>query len=85
MPQNLTKTINNLPVHVGVAQLKEICFVTILPLFLQWSENAELSLDDIHLRDTKWAGIVPIPGLLDVNAIAKQFFPLQGKGEHKTL
>ena len=65
--------------HIGKEQLKLICYLMILPLFLKWSNNATLSIEDVRLRTTNWVELVPLPGVQDVNAIARQFFVPKGK------
>src|SRR5262249_21763028 len=56
-----------------------LCYLMLLPLFLKWSNNATLTIDDVRLRTTQWVELVPIDGVQDVNAIARQFFVAKGK------
>jgi len=69
------------PVHIGATQLKQVCFVTLLPLFIKWSKEAELTIDQVRLRQKDWLELVPMKDVEDVNVIAKKFFVQRGKNK----
>ena len=78
-PQNISETVGNIPVYIGVEKLKKIAYFTILPLFTKWSNDAELSLCDLKLRLKDWVEIIPMgSGDEDVNAISKHFMVRKG-------
>jgi hypothetical protein len=81
--QNVSETINNVPVHIGAVQLKMICFLTILPVFLEWAKGttAMLEIGEVVLRQKDWVEIVPLKGVEDVDVIAKPFFVARGKNK----
>ena len=80
--QNISETISNVPVHIGVQSLKAIAFLTAHPLFLKWSKDAfHISVDDVRLRSKDWVEMVAIPGVPDVDAIAQKFFVAKGKSK----
>jgi hypothetical protein len=81
--KNISETINNVPVHVGAVQLKTICYLTILPVFLKWSKgtSATLDIDEVILRQKDWVEIVLVKGVEDVDVIAKPFFIPRGKNK----
>ena len=64
-----------MPAHVGAETLKKICFVTLRPLFLEWSRGYALELGDVTLRLKKnWLELVPATQGHDVDAIWNEFF-----------
>ena len=77
--KNVSETQGNIPVHIGVRQLKTIAFYTILPAFLKWSNNYPLTFEDIRMRDKKWVEFVPAEP--DINAIAKDFYMFKTSGK----
>ena len=79
--QNILETINNIPIHIGVKDLKDICFLTLLPIFIMWSKGAELTVNETKLCMKDWVELRPLPGGLDVDAIAAKFFVAQGKSK----
>ena len=81
-PQNISETISDIPVYIGVQELKSITYFTLLPLFKQWSKNDTLSLEDLRLRFKNWVELVPLgTGDEDVNAISSKFFSPKGKSK----
>jgi hypothetical protein len=76
------ETINNVPVHIGVQDLKKIAFLTLHPPFLKWSKEAHLSIDELHFHNKDWVELVPLPGTPDVDAIAAKFFLAKGKARN---
>lgn len=55
--KDITEMISNIPLHIGVSHLKAIAYFTIFPLFLKWSNDYSLSIDDIklHIRKSTFA------------------------------
>jgi len=49
MSQNILETVNNVPIHIGVQDLKMITFLILCPLFLKWSKDYFISIDEVHL------------------------------------
>jgi hypothetical protein len=68
-------------VHIGVHDLKQVTFVTLYPMFLKWSRNIVVSIDDLRLRNKDWVEMVSMSGVPDVDAIAAKFFVLKGKSK----
>jgi hypothetical protein len=80
--KDITETISNIPLHIRVSNLKAIAHFTILPLFLKWSNNYPLSIDDVKLRNKNWVEMLPKgPGEEDVDAIESEFFTFKGKAK----
>ena len=76
------ETISNIPLRIGVSHLKAIAYFTILPLFLKWSNDYPLSIDDVKLRSKNWVEMLPKgPGDQDVDAIENEFFTIKGKAK----
>ena len=72
--------VSNIPVNIGVQQLKLVAYYTLLPLFVKWSKNAELALEDVRLHFKDWVELMPSgSGSQDVGAIASKFFIPKGK------
>ena len=44
--QNLSETVSNIPVYIGVQELKRIAYFT-LPPFMKWSRDYTLSIEDL--------------------------------------
>jgi hypothetical protein len=80
--KDITETITNIPLSIGVGHLKAITYFTILPLFLKWSHDYPLSISDVKLRSKNWVELLPKgSGDEDVNAIGDEFFSLKGKAK----
>jgi hypothetical protein len=80
--KDITETITNIPLRIGVANLKVVTYFTILPLFLKWSHDYPLSINDVKLRSKNWVELLPKGfGDEDVNAIENEFFTLKGKAK----
>ena len=78
--KDITETISNIPLCIGVRNLKNIAYFTILPLFLKWARDYPLSIDDVKLRSKNWVEMLPKGDELeDVNAIESEFFTVKGK------
>ena len=54
----MIETQGNIFVHIGVNDLKTLCFYTILPSFAKWSMGYHLEIEDVKLRDKKWVEFV---------------------------
>jgi hypothetical protein len=71
-------------VHIGVRELKNIAYLTLLPPFLIWSKDDILAMEDLRLRFKDWVELIPLGhGDEDVGAISSKFF--QPKGRSKTI
>jgi hypothetical protein len=82
--QNISETIFNIPVHIGVQELKNIAYLTLLPPFLIWSKDDILAIKDLCLRFKDWVELIPLEhGHEDVGTISSKFF--QPKGRLKTI
>ena len=80
--KDISETISNIPLNIGVSHLKAVVYFTILPLFLKWSHDYPLSIDDVKLRNKNWVELLPKGlGNEDVNAIESEFFTFKGKGK----
>jgi hypothetical protein len=84
MVQNISETVSNIPLHIGVKDLKAIAYFTLLPLFSKWSKQFPLSIDDLQLRFKDWVELIPLGDKdngEDVNAISSKFFVPKGKSK----
>ena len=84
--KNIQESVNNIPVHIGARDLKNVAFLALLPQILQWSKKFPLLSSDLHLREKNWVELIPslVQGVADVDAIAQKFFVLKrmkGKAE----
>lgn len=51
-------------------------------MFLKWSHDYPLSIDDVKLRTKNWVEMLPKgPGNEDLNAIEGEFYTLKGKAK----
>ena len=81
--QNLYDAINNIPVHIGLSNLKHILYHALLPQFLEWSKGFPLSIEECELRDKNWVKLVPRQP--DIDIIADQFFEAKAKSKVKVF
>ena len=80
--QNISEMISNIPVHIGVRELKNIVYLTLLPPFIKWSKNDSLNTSDLCLRFKDWVELIPLgSGNEDVDAISSKFFLPKGKSK----
>lgn len=80
--KDITETISNIPLRIGVSNLKTIAYFTILPPFLKWSHDYPLSIDDVKMRSKNWVEMLPKgTGDQDVDAIESNFFTFKGKSK----
>ena len=78
--QNISETVSNIPLHIGMKNLKAIAYFTLLPLFSKWSKGFLLSIHELQLRFKDWVELIPLgPKDKDVNAILSKFFVPKGK------
>jgi hypothetical protein len=80
--QNISETIANIPVYIGVQVLKNIAYFTLLPPLIKWSKNDTLDIEDLCLRFKDWVELVSLgSGDEDINAIASKFFIAKEKSK----
>jgi hypothetical protein len=80
--QNISETISNIPVHIGIQELKNIAYLTLLPPFIKWSKNDFLNTSDLCLRFKDWMELIPLGSSNeDVDAISSKFFLPKGKSK----
>jgi hypothetical protein len=80
--KNISDTIGSVPAHIGVADLKKICFIALHPRFLKWSKDYPLSVDDVSLRHKNWLEISPPRhGQIDCDAIWHKFLTQTKTGQ----
>ena len=73
--QNISETIHNIPIYIGVWELKRITYLTLLPLFVKWSKDYSLTMNDVQLCFKDWVELTPArPNNEDVNVISSKFF-----------
>lgn len=70
--QNLFKSIPNVHVHIRAVELKALVYYTLLPKYLQWSQNMALDVNECELCTKDWVKI--LPKVLDIDAITEKFF-----------
>ena len=71
--QNICDTVGNVPAHIGVWDLKKICFATLLPRFLKWSKDYPLTITDVSLRKKDWMELSPPAQGPDTDAVWDSF------------
>ena len=81
--QNLYEAVNNIPVHIGLSNLKHILYHALLPQFLEWTKGFPLSIEEFELRDKNWVKLVPRQP--DIDVIADQFFEAKAKSKVKVF
>ena len=80
--KDITETISNIPLRIGVSHLKVIAYFTILPPFLKWSNDYPLSINEVKLRSKNWVELLPKgPGDQDMDVIENEFFTIKGKAK----
>jgi hypothetical protein len=80
--QNISETVSNIPLHIGVQDLKAVAYFTLLPLYSRWSKDHSLSIDDLRLRFKDWVELIPLgPDNEDINAISSKFYVPKGKSK----
>jgi hypothetical protein len=78
--QNISETISNIPVHIGIQELKNIAYLTLLSPFIKWSKNDFLNTSDLHLCFKDWVELIPLESSNeDINAILSKFFLSKAK------
>lgn len=76
---NIAESMNNIPVNIGVKELKDIVFTMLLKPFFKWFNDFPLSLDDVVLRDKNWVEYVALDPQRDANAVSASFFSVKGR------
>jgi hypothetical protein len=77
-----TETVSNIPVYIGIQELKRITYFTLLPPFMKWSQGYILAIEDLQLCSKDWVELIPAgPDNEDVGAISSKFFILKGKSK----
>ena len=72
----------NIPVYIGVRELKRIAYFTLLPPFTKWLKDYNLVMEDLWLRFKDWVELIPVgPGNTDMGAITSKFFLPKGKSK----
>ena len=80
--QNISETISNIPVYIGVQELKHIAYFTLLPPFTKWSKDYNLAMEALRLQFEDWVELIPVgPGNKDMGAITSKFFLPKGKSK----
>jgi hypothetical protein len=80
--KDITETISNIPLNIGVTDLKSVAYFTILPIFVKWSHDYPLSIENVKLRYKNWVEMLPKgPGDEDKNAIESEFYTIKGKAK----
>ncbi|KAJ7726305.1 hypothetical protein DFH07DRAFT_758178 [Mycena maculata] len=69
---DVLEVVDDVGCHIGADDLKRLCFDALLPVWNEFTSQFPLSIDDVTLRDDKWAVVVPRNP--DVDAIAHKFF-----------
>lgn len=72
MDQDVLQVVDNVPVHTGAVELKNLLYNRILPLWLAYTEEFLLDIGDIVIRTKDWVEIQPVDP--DRNVISRQFF-----------
>ncbi|KAL0945786.1 hypothetical protein HGRIS_012074 [Hohenbuehelia grisea] len=81
---NILEAVSNIPVHIGATELKAVLFYAVLPKFVKRSKGFTLRIEDVELRNSQWAEIVPNTALSsDVDAIAAHFYKSRGNNKGK--
>jgi len=78
---DIFEALSNIPVHIGVQELKFIAYHALLPQYIKWSKNFSLTFEGCELRNKQWVEFVPKHP--DIDAVADKFFDC--KGRNKTL
>ena len=80
--QNVSETIPNIPLHIGVKDLKAVAYFTLLPPFTNWSKYYMLPVNKLRLRFKDWVELIPLgPDNEDINAISSKFYVPKGKSK----
>jgi len=70
--QDILQAIDNVPVHIGAVELKQLLYNEISPLWNSFSEGYPLAIEDIVMRSKEWVAIQPLNPDRDV--ISRPFF-----------
>lgn len=75
--QDVTETVDNIPVNIGAVELKKYLFAAIMPQWSAYTRGFPLNIDDVMMRNKHWVCIRPTDP--DQGVIADEFFK-PGKG-----
>jgi hypothetical protein len=75
--QDILQAIDNVPVHIGAVELKQLLYNEIIPLWNSFTEECPLAIEDIVMRSKEWVVIQPLNPDRDV--ISRPFFK-SGRG-----
>ncbi|KIL64085.1 hypothetical protein M378DRAFT_11669 [Amanita muscaria Koide BX008] len=75
---DLIEAVDHIPVHIGVAALKQILYNAVIPRWNTWTNNFPLHIDEVIMRDKLWVELRP--NNPDCDVIAKHFFKTGRKG-----
>ena len=69
--QDVLQAVDDVPVHIGAVDLKNLLYSQILPVWLAYTEQFPLDIEEIMMRTKDWVEIHPLNPDRDV--IARQF------------
>ncbi|KAH9476800.1 hypothetical protein JR316_0010715 [Psilocybe cubensis] len=75
----LHEAVSNIPVHIGLTDLKRVMYYALLPQFLEWSKGFPLRINDCVVRNKLWVELIPKQP--DVDAISEHFFSFKGRNK----
>ncbi|KAJ7016540.1 hypothetical protein C8F04DRAFT_1201967 [Mycena alexandri] len=70
----LLEVIQDVPLHIGAVELKQLLFDKLLPKWHEFTAGRPLRLEDFALRDDKWLEMAPPMGLPDTDCISAKCF-----------
>ncbi|KAF8151403.1 hypothetical protein B0H34DRAFT_755565 [Crassisporium funariophilum] len=76
---DIVEAVNNIPVHIGAAELKKILYDEILPSWQEYTEGFPINIDGFVMRDKDGARIKP--NVPDRDVISKPFFKTARGGQ----
>ncbi|KAJ7086781.1 hypothetical protein B0H15DRAFT_781757 [Mycena belliarum] len=69
---DVLEVIDDVPVHIGGTALKALCFNAMIPAWNRYTDSFPLTIDDVKMRDEKWAALVNRDP--DIDIIRSKFF-----------
>jgi hypothetical protein len=76
--QTIYETVENVPVRIGVRDLKVLAFTMLLAKFRKWSTGMPLNISDVELRNKDFVEFLPKGPLgseMDVAAFYNEVYP----------
>ncbi|KAG6819349.1 hypothetical protein H0H93_012690 [Arthromyces matolae] len=80
----IKEAMEDVPVHIGAQELKQLAFSLILPQFIKWCPGFNLSIEDCILRKASASGLgveisppppfLGVPNPIDIDAISAPYF-----------